>query len=291
MRRILLTITFFIFTNALKSGAQELQVWTLRDCMIYAIENSPETKIQELTNDNRRLDHRDAYLEFVPSVNGNINAYTSFGRSIDPETNTYSNVNSFSNSYAIYSNYTIFNGFTVVDKYKVTRIARLSGIEEARQVEDNLCLTIMQSYYNVLYRKGMVQLCREQLMESQTTLKNTRVLEELGLKSYADVLQVEAQVAANDYNLVREQNMMESELISLKEKMFFPSDRELVIDTTFSQIADPFAGSVTAGDIYLSALEFLPAVKISAFDVKTAGIKLHNAKWSLLPNNGRPDGA
>ncbi len=284
MRRILLTITFFIFTNALRSGAQELQVWTLRDCMIYAIENSPETKIQELTNDNRRLDHRDAYLEFVPSVNGNINAYTSFGRSIDPETNTYSNVNSFSNSYAIYSNYTIFNGFTVVDKYKVTRIARLSGIEEARQVEDNLCLTIMQSYYNVLYRKGMVQLCREQLMESQTTLKNTRVLEELGLKSYADVLQVEAQVAANDYNLVREQNMMESEFISLKEKMFFPSDRELVIDTTFSQIADPFAGSVTAGDIYLSALEFLPAVKISAFDVKTAGIKLHNAKWSLLPN-------
>ena len=62
--------------------------WSLKECMIYALENSPRMDIQSSKNDIRRVDQREASLSFLPSVSGSSYAYTSFGRSIDPETNT-----------------------------------------------------------------------------------------------------------------------------------------------------------------------------------------------------------
>ncbi len=256
---------------------------TLHDCMQYAVDHSPKTKIQELTNDSRRLDHRDAYLNLIPSVGGNVNGYTSFGRSIDPETNTYTNTSSFSNSYALSGSYDIFNGFAVVDKIRATRVAKLSGVAEMQQVVDNVCLEVIQAFYNVLYQTGMVDLCQQQLDESQSQLNQTKVQEELGLKGYSDILQMESQVANNGYNLVHAQNQLESYYITLKEAMFFPTEDPLVLDNSYVQMADPFLSDENADSLYQGALYNNVKTQIAAYEVQRAKISFHNAKWSLLP--------
>lgn len=276
----------FIFTTLL-IGLLPLQAqepMTLHECMQYAIDHSPKTKIQELTNDSRRLDHRDAYLNMIPSIDASVNGYTSFGRSIDPETNTYTNTSSFSNSYSLNGSFYIFNGFAIVDKIRVAKVARLTGVSELQQVEDNVCLSVIQAFYNVLYQQGMVDLCQKKLEDSQNQLRQGKIQEELGLKGYADVLQLESQVAENDYNYVHAQNVLKTNVITLKEAMFFPSEEELVLDNQYVQLADPFIFNESADSLYQNALYNNPKAQIAAFDVQSAKISFHNAKWSLLPS-------
>ena len=74
---------------------------SLKECVDYAVEHSYKMMIQLLANDDRRLDERDAYLSFLPSISASIAGQASFGRNIDPETNIYTTTTSFSNSYGI----------------------------------------------------------------------------------------------------------------------------------------------------------------------------------------------
>ena len=98
--KTLLHIVFVVAIglSALVAEAQEPQVMSLHDCMEYAISNSTKVRIQEAASGDARLDRRDAALAlFTPQISAQTYAYYNFGRSIDPQTNTYFNTTSFHN--------------------------------------------------------------------------------------------------------------------------------------------------------------------------------------------------
>lgn len=78
-------------------NAQE--VMTLKDCMEYAVNNSAKIKIQQADIDDARIARRDAVLRaFTPEISAGAHAYSNFGRSVDPETNTYVSTTSLKNT-------------------------------------------------------------------------------------------------------------------------------------------------------------------------------------------------
>ena len=81
----------FIAAVLVSAGARaEQRVYSLKDCMRYAVDNSTDMKVQAANMDDDRIARRDAILAaFTPSVSGAAHAYSNFGRAIDPETNTY----------------------------------------------------------------------------------------------------------------------------------------------------------------------------------------------------------
>lgn len=287
MRKIFIII-LFLTISLLKVFAQDApaegKIWSLKECMLYAIENSSKAKIQEATNDDRRIDYREGYLNWIPTVNGYASASSYFGRSLDPETNTYTTNASFSNNYQINAEYTIFNGFSVVNNYRIAKIAKMSGVQEYQQIQDDICLQIIQAYYNVLGRIGMVNITGEQLAESQKSLKQTQVMTELGMKGKADLLQVEAKVATDDYNHVKAQNNLANDLITLKGLMFYPVNEDIQIDTNIVWIVDPFMESESADSIFDSARHFLPAIQIAEFQLNQAKLAYQTATLKILPN-------
>ena len=148
---------------------EQPEVWTLHDCMQYAVAHSPEMRLQQATNDDRRIDRREAAFGFLPTISAGSSGSFSFGRGIDPETNVYTNTTTFSNSYSLSANLDLFNGFSAVNNFRIAKTAVLLGIEEEQIKKDDICLQVIQAYYNVLYYRGMVELAREQLEESRTT--------------------------------------------------------------------------------------------------------------------------
>lgn len=280
IRRIILTIGVALCISAVSGQTN----WGLRECMEYAVKNSPKGKIQDANNENAKKDYQDAVLKLLPSVSGSVGASTSFGRSIDFETNTYTNTANFNNSYGISGNLPVFNGFSAVNNVKVSKIARLQGVEKSQQIEDEIALQTMQAYFNVLYYNGMLNLAREQLNESKENLRNTQVLEELGLKGNADVLQIEAKVAENDFNLTRQTNQYKDALLILKESMFYPIEKELTVDTAVYWQVMPLAEKELPDSIFQTALGFLPDVRLSGYDLRTAQLDYRTSKWQLLPS-------
>ena len=126
--KTLLHIVFVVAIglSAHVAEAQEPQVMSLHDCMEYAISNSTKVRIQEAASGDARLDRRDAALAlFTPQISAQTYAYYNFGRSIDPQTNTYFNTTSFHNNYGVSAGYDLFDGFKAVNNYKISKTGML----------------------------------------------------------------------------------------------------------------------------------------------------------------------
>ena len=142
------------------SGAQESsKPMTLKECMEYAISNSTKMRIQQASSSDARIARRDAILQaFTPSLSTGTNAYYNFGRSIDPQTNTYFTQTSFHNGYSLSAGIDLFDGFSAVNNLKISKTGLAISESQERQVEADICLAVMEAYYNVVYYKRLVSI-------------------------------------------------------------------------------------------------------------------------------------
>ena len=256
----------------------------LNDCMRYAISNSTKIRIQEAAIGDAQIARRDAALTlFTPQITAQTYAYYNFGRSIDPQTNTYFNTTSFHNNYGVSAGYDLFDGFKAVNNYKISKTGMLIADSQEKQVEADICLAVMEAYYNVVYYKRLCDVYEEQVAAAEQALAKAKRQEELGQKGHADVIQMEADLADRQYDLTNTYNKYLDQKMTLSDLMFWPMDEELVIDTSMPvwQIEPVATESVVD-----FALEHNPGVRIASWKELNAKRELSTAKWQVLPSIG-----
>ena len=260
----------------------EAKPMSLDECMRYAVEHSPAVRRQDYTNQNYRQDYIESIAALVPSVSGSVGASTSFGRSVDPETNTYTDVSNFDNSYSVSGQMPVFAGLTGINTIRAARVMRMQGVEELQLARDQIALETMQAYFDVVYYTESVRLAREQLETSTAELAKSRKMFELGLKSAADVAEVESQQASDDYLVTQQENNLALAQISLAETMNYPADQPLQIETDID-IEVP-AGVAPFGEVLDYALENNPKAVAAQHSVRYSQLKFSVAKGNLYPS-------
>ena len=299
--------TFFIlmtFLGALNHvKAQDTVTMDLKACMRYAVEHSTKMRIQQADNRDAQIDRRDAILNaFTPEVGGSTSAYYNFGRSIDPETNTYSLVTSFHNGYSLSGGMVLFNGFQAVNNLKITKTAQEMGFTKEQQLEDQICLATMEAYCNVLYYTEMEKALQAQVVTAEKALQLATKQEQLGQKSHADVVQVQSDLVERQYQLTNCSNRLNDAMITLKDVMFWPIEEPLKIDANLASIDSLALPSMshrtttgesvsvdggTRNDIEAfinQAKQWLPEVALAEGTMKNAKRALKTARWQLLPS-------
>ena len=295
--KTLLHIVFVVAIglSAHVAEAQEPQVMSLHDCMEYAVSNSTKIRIQQAAIGDAQIDRRDAALAlFTPQISAQTYAYYNFGRSIDPQTNTYFNTTSFHNNYGVSAGYDLFDGFKAVNNYKISKTGMLIADSQEKQVEADICLAVMEAYYNVVYYKRLCDVYEEQVAVAEQALAKAKRQEELGQKGHADVIQMEADLADRQYDLTNTFNMYQDQKMTLADLMFWPVDEELNIDTEMpdqvghdgSIVIPGLTGNLNAEEVVDFALEHNPGVRIASWQELNAKRELNTAKWQLLPTVG-----
>ncbi len=204
---------------------------TLKECMQYALDKSAKVKIKQADVDDAKIARRDAILKaFTPAVEAGTYAYSNFGRSVDPETNTYVSTTSFNNGYSVSAGIVLFNGFEAVNNVKISKTSLMMGVEQEQKLRDEICLATMEAFYNVVYYSKLSEIVEGQVLTLKDALTLVSRQEELGQKGYADLVQTQADLADMEYNLIVAQNNLASALITLKDIMFWEEDNELVIN-------------------------------------------------------------
>lgn len=97
MNRLLVTLSLVLATMT----AEAAEPWSVERCMEYAAEHSHTVRLQQYDLDASRTERTRAIGAFLPDVYGSVGAQMNFGRAIDPETNTYTDVNTFYNGYGL----------------------------------------------------------------------------------------------------------------------------------------------------------------------------------------------
>lgn len=263
---------------------------SLKDCMEYAVENAAQVQVQRTKVGDARLDRRDAILTaFTPSIEASTYGYYRWGRSIDPETNTYVTTTSLNNGWSVSAGITLFDGFSALNNIKIAKTSLSMGLTRERQEEDKVCLATMEAYFNVLYYTELVGILAEQVENAQSALMLASRQEELGVKGHADVVQMEADLADREYELVSARNSLADAKITLEDVMLWPVGEELVIDTSLDSLdatTSGASGNVIVEDIILKARASMPSVIVAKGALDNAKYALRTAKWQFLPALG-----
>lgn len=99
-----------IFILAANANINAAEPWTVEHCMQYAADNSHTVRQQRFALDDSRATKTQAIGEFLPNIYGSVSGQMNFGRAIDPETNTYTDVSTLYNGYGLQASLTIFDG-------------------------------------------------------------------------------------------------------------------------------------------------------------------------------------
>ena len=258
--------------------------WTMQQCMQYAVEHNHEVKQAELKLDNYKAQKTNAVGSFLPYVDASIGAQYNFGRAIDPETNGYTDVSTFYNGYQLSALLPVFDGFSRLHALKAAKANELMGKSSLRKQQDQTALNVLEAYANVAYYDGLVKMADEKVQETSLLLKQTRLFEEVGRKSAADVAQVESQEAEADYELTRQQNLYASALLELKKAMALPLSEELRVNSEESFGKDNSGVELGMAEANSSLSSFHPELQTAQYQVQASKHEWRQARASLFPS-------
>ena len=275
------------------------QSWSLDDCMKYAVEHATEVKREVVNARQRKQDYQHAVAGFLPTVTGGVQGQYAWGRNIDPETNTYNNVTTFNNYYQLYAELNVFDGFATINALKQAKLSRDYSATAMQKILDDRAIDVMQKYVDAAYAEASIQIASEKLNESKRMLDKMKRLYELGEKGRPDVVQMESQVAEDEYNLTHQENVAKQSLLALKSTMNFPVDEELKIQIKEEQKiqingelnlklnaeneAIPESG-INYEIVYQGFQHISPDLKSAEYEVERARYDYKIAKGRLLPS-------
>ena len=278
MKRIGILIGWLVWA----AGASA-QSWSLDDCMKYAVEHATEVKREVVNARQRKQDYQHAVAGFLPTVSGGVQGQYAWGRNIDPETNTYNNVTTFNNYYQLYAELNVFDGFATINALKQAKLSRDYSATAMQKIQDDRAIDVMQKYVDAAYAEASIQIASEKLNESKRMLAKMQRLYELGEKGRPDVVQMESQVAEDEYNLTHQENVAKQSLLALKSAMNFPVDEELKLELK-SENKEASASGVNYETVYQGFLHISPDLKSAEYEVERARYDYKIAKGRLLPS-------
>lgn len=260
----------------------QAKIWELDSCMAYAVEHATDVKREVVNARQRKQDYQKAVTDFLPSVAGGVQGQYAWGRNIDPETNTYNHVTTFNNYYQLYASLNVFDGFATINAFKQAKLARAYSTTAMQKVRDDKAIDVMQKFVDAAYAEASIQLASDKLAESKRLLGKMQRLYELGEKGRPDVVQMESQVAEDEYNLTHQKHVAQQCLLTLKSAMNFPVEEELRLVTNGKQVNESFP--INHETVYQNFLNASPDVKSAEYEVEKARYDYKIAKGRLLPS-------
>ena len=286
MKRIGILIGWLVWA----AGASA-QSWSLDDCMKYAVEHATEVKREVVNARQRKQDYQHAVAGFLPTVSGGVQGQYAWGRNIDPETNTYNNVTTFNNYYQLYAELNVFDGFATINALKQAKLSRDYSATAMQKIQDDRAIDVMQKYVDAAYAEASIRIASEKLNESKRMLDKMKRLYELGEKGRPDVVQMESQVAEDEYNLTHQENVAKQSLLALKSAMNFPVDEELKIQIAEERNLKLKAENKEVSEfgvnyetVYQGFQNISPDLKSAEYEVERARYDYKIAKGRLLPS-------
>lgn len=263
-------------------GETQAKIWELDSCMAYAVEHATDVKREVVNARQRKQDYQKAVTDFLPSVAGGVQGQYAWGRNIDPETNTYNHVTTFNNYYQLYASLNVFDGFATINAFKQAKLARAYSTTAMQKVRDDKAIDVMQKFVDAAYAEASIQIASDKLAESKRLLGKMQRLNELGEKGRPDVVQMESQVAEDEYNLTHQKHVAQQRLLTLKSAMNFPVEEELRLVTNGKQVNESFP--INHETVYQNFLNASPDVKSAEYEVEKARYDYKIAKGRLLPS-------
>ncbi len=212
MKRALL-ITLLV-TTVFTTQAQK--VWTLDECIDYAIEHNLDLQKTQLARQQAEYQYKASKNAWLPTLSANAGEYLGFGQS-PSYTGVYVSDNSSSTSFGASLSLPLFQGLNFYNTAKADALNLQATEMDQKATQLNLKLNVMAFYMQVLYGKEQVEIARRQVELSAEQLQKTQQLFENGRVAEADVYESRAQLATDQATLTQKETDLALSLLTLTQ--------------------------------------------------------------------------
>ena len=289
MKKSLLVIGVMML-GTVQLSAQKL--WTLQDCIDYAMENNITLKKSQLQKQSATEELKGAKAAQLPTLSASTNQSlgyqpwkdTGMSYVTNGTVNTKVDKTSYNGSYSLSGQWTVWNGNRNVNTIRLDELSEQQAELSAQETANSIQERIAQLFAQILYLDENVKV-NEQMLE--TSLKNEergKEMVEVGKMSKADLAQLSAQRANDEYSIVEAQSQLLNYKLQLKQLLEITDETDF--DVAVPEISDEriLAEIPSLQSVYEAALLSRPEIERSQLAVKSSDVSLNIAKAGWMPN-------
>ncbi|HAG16793.1 MAG TPA: hypothetical protein DCG69_09805 [Bacteroidales bacterium] len=264
------------------SSLMAQKVWTLKDCIDYALQNNIQIKQSKLQVQTVQADLKQSKFEFAPSLNASSSINYNWGRFVGPE-NTYINTKNTSSNYSLNSSVTLFDGFQKYNVVKQNELDYSSSLYDSEKMENDIALQLTGAYLNILFNHEMLLVAKNQTEITKQQITRTKILVGAGKLPKGNLMEIEAQGLMEEVNVIRADNNLSLSYLDLLQILDLPANEDFEIEHPNITINDELS-VIPSEQVYANAVGFMPEIKRAELNVLSSNRGLMIAKGSAYPS-------
>jgi outer membrane protein len=255
--------------------------WDLATAIAYAKQENIQVNIIRL---DERLSEQDLLLAKAakyPNLSGSATQSFTNSRNTNPVVGGFQTQSNLAGNYSANSSWTIYRGGYLNYDVKSKGLQLQAANLNAAVTENDITLQITQAYLNILLSRENIDYIKQLTTTSQAQYEQGKIRYNAGSISKKDLLQLEAQAAGDQYNLVTAQNQYRQNVLTLKQILQLPTTtgfQPVVPDTLIANQAIP--SLVEAQRI---AWQNRPEIRYNELQIQIAETELQKARTGYKP--------
>lgn len=266
--------------------------WTLQECIDYAMQHNITLQKARLTRQSAEENVKGAKGALLPTVSASSSQSVGYRPWQDDGTTTVTNgtVNTkidktyYNGSYGLNAQWTVWNGNKNHNTVKLNSLTEQQAELEVLETANSIQESIAKLYVQILYLDESIKVSLSSLETSKKTEERGKDMVEVGKMSKADLAQLSAQRASDEYNLVDAQAQLASYKLQLKQLLELTGDEQF--DVAIPQTTDEEALSDIPAlqTVYQQALLTRPEIENSKLAIESSNLNVKIAKAGWLPS-------
>lgn len=267
------------------------QAWTLEECINYALEHNITLKKAKLSTQSAQEDVKGARTALFPSLSASTNHSIGYRPWQDMGTTTVTNgqVNAkvdksyYNGSYGINAQWTLWDGNKNRNTLKSNKLSAEQAELEVQVTANSIQEQIAQLYVQILYLTEAVKVSEQSLETSKKNEERGQQMQAVGKMSKADVAQLSAQRATDEYNIVQARANIAQYKLQLKQLLELDGTTTFDIILPSSTDADALGDIPVLQNVYEQALSTRPEIASSELSLKSSELSVKMARAGYLP--------
>lgn len=265
--------------------------WSLKDCIDYALANNiqlQKAKVQQLS---ALEDIKQSQSALLPSLslstsqNVSYNPWPEQGSAMIAGNKVQADVKKvyYNGSYSLSGNWTVWNGGQNTNTVKLNKLAAEQARLDSAVTANNVLEQIAQLYVQILYSDEAISVTKESLKTSQTNEERGKTMVSVGKMSKADLAQLTAQRAEDEYSIVEAESNLRNYKRQLKQLLQIADNDEfdVVIPSTTDEMA--LKDVPALNDVYAASLTQRPEIQNAKLGIESSDLSVKIAKAGKMP--------
>jgi len=259
------------------------KMWTLEECVKYAIQNNISIKQSELDSKIALIDKKGAIGNFLPSLNASASHSWNIGLNQDITTGLLRNQTTQFTSAGANVGVDIYKGLQNQNTLRKANLSIVAAKYQLLKMQEDIALNVANAFLQVLFNKENLKVQKEQLGINQKQYTRSEELVNAGSIPRGDLLDIKATVASNNQNVIAADNALLISKLSLAQLLQLKDfeNFDVVDDTNMRDGNNILAQTPVA--IYDKAVESRTELKIARTNLEIAQKDVEIAKGAFQP--------